>query len=111
MLNSYASWYRRLRTREFATDRALESVLAADEFSQVDERDRVTRALGALPQRQRAVIVLRYYEDLSEIEIASAMGTSVGTVKSHAARAMRRLAAELNVGDASTTTSKGELHD
>ena len=47
---------------------------------------------GSLPPRQRAVIVLRYYEDLSELEIAAAMGTSTGTVKSQAARALRRLA-------------------
>ena len=45
----------------------------------------------ALPQRQRAVIVLRYYEDLSEAEIAEALGCAVGTVKSTASDAMRAL--------------------
>lgn len=43
------------------------------------------------PPRQRAVIVLRYYEDLTEAEIAAVMGISTGTVKSQAARALRRL--------------------
>ena len=53
------------------------------------------RALAALPRQQRAVIVLRYYEDLSEAEIAATLGVSAGTVKSHAARAMRTLREQL----------------
>jgi DNA-directed RNA polymerase specialized sigma24 family protein len=57
----------------------------------VDDRDALWRALGALPRRQRAVVVLRYYEDLSEAETASALGVSVGTVKSQAAKALATL--------------------
>jgi RNA polymerase sigma-70 factor (sigma-E family) len=53
--------------------------------------DQVLSALAGLPPRQRAVIVLRYYEDLSEREIADALGCAVGTVKSQAAKAMRTL--------------------
>jgi RNA polymerase sigma-70 factor (sigma-E family) len=49
------------------------------------------RALRALPDRQRAVVVLRHYEDLPEREVAAVMGCTVGTVKSHHARAMHRL--------------------
>ncbi len=49
------------------------------------------RALQVLPPRQRAVIVLRYDEDLTEAEIAAVMGVSAGTVKSQSARALRRL--------------------
>jgi RNA polymerase sigma factor (sigma-70 family) len=47
--------------------------------------------IDALPSRQKAVIVLRYYEDLSEAEIARALGCRPGTVKSLAARALERL--------------------
>ena len=49
------------------------------------------RALRALPQRQREVLVLRYYADLSEAQIADAMGISTGAVKSHASRGMAAL--------------------
>jgi RNA polymerase sigma factor (sigma-70 family) len=57
------------------------------------------RALLTLPPRQRAVMVLRYYEELSEQEIADLMGISPGTVKSQAARALRHLAAILNAAE------------
>ncbi|MEY9859473.1 DNA-directed RNA polymerase specialized sigma24 family protein [Catenulispora sp. GAS73] len=52
---------------------------------------RVMRVLSQLPPRMRAVLVLRYYDDLSEAQIAEALGVSVGTVKSQAARALARL--------------------
>jgi len=55
------------------------------------ERSAVLNALRLLPQRQREVLVLRYYADLSEAEIADAIGISRGTVKSHASRGMAAL--------------------
>jgi RNA polymerase sigma factor (sigma-70 family) len=59
---------------------------------EVAEHHRVWAAVLSLPPRQRAVMVLRYYEDLSETEIASTLGMAPGTVKSHAHAATRRLA-------------------
>jgi RNA polymerase sigma factor (sigma-70 family) len=59
------------------------------------ERRRVVTALRDLPGRQREAIVLRYYAGLSEAEIAGAMGISRGAVKSHTARGMAALRAEL----------------
>ena len=59
------------------------------------ERDAVVAALRDLPDRQREAIVLRYYADLSEAEIATAMGISRGAVKSHTARGMTALRAAL----------------
>src|SRR5215475_9854988 len=56
-----------------------------------DERDAMWRMLATLPARQRAVLVLRYYEDLSEADIADVLGCSRGTVKSQAAKALERL--------------------
>lgn len=61
----------------------------------VDQRLSVWPLLRALPARQRAVLVLRYYEDLSEAQIADALGCSPGTVKSHASRAMETLRSQL----------------
>jgi len=59
------------------------------------ERSAVVDALRKLPERQREAIVLRYYADFSEAEIASAMKISRGAVKSHTARGMAALRAEL----------------
>lgn len=55
------------------------------------ERDQVIAALRTLPRRQRECLVLRYYADLSEAQIAETMGISVGAVKSHASRGMAAL--------------------
>lgn len=55
------------------------------------ERSAVVKALGGLPRRQREALVLRYYGDLSEAEIAKTMGISRGAVKSHTARGMAAL--------------------
>jgi RNA polymerase sigma-70 factor (sigma-E family) len=63
------------------------------------ERSAVIATLRKLPGRQREAIVLRYYADLSEAEIAAAMGISCGAVKSHTARAMAALRADLEQQD------------
>ena len=56
-----------------------------------DEREQLWRALQRLPRGQRAVIVLRYFDDLSEQETATALGISVGTVKSQTSKALAAL--------------------
>lgn len=56
-----------------------------------EDRDTVLALLRELSPRQRAVLVLRYYEDLSEAQIADALGCSTGTVKAHASRALAAL--------------------
>jgi RNA polymerase sigma factor (sigma-70 family) len=63
----------------------------ADCAEMVGERMRVLEALRQLPRQQRAVVVLRYYSDLSESSIADALGCTVGTVKSNGHRATQRL--------------------
>jgi RNA polymerase sigma-70 factor (sigma-E family) len=62
-----------------------------DPAAEVAERDAVLRALATLPERQREVLVLRYYADLSEAAIADALGISAGTVKAHASRGLAAL--------------------
>jgi RNA polymerase sigma-70 factor (sigma-E family) len=66
---------------------------APDELTRVLDRDRLRRALATLPARMRSVLVLRYFEDLSEEQTAEALGCSVGTVKSQASRGLARLRA------------------
>ena len=62
-----------------------------------EEVGTLRREIGTLPRRQREVLVLRYYLDMSEAEIADTLGISRGSVKSHASRALSTLAARLEV--------------
>lgn len=66
----------------------------------VTDRETLSDAIDALPPRQRAVIVLRYYHDLSEAQIAEAMGTSAGTVKSQHSKALTALRISEHLDDA-----------
>jgi RNA polymerase sigma-70 factor (sigma-E family) len=111
MVNSYATWYRRAGQRETATVAPADAMAAEDHVWRVDERDAMWRALLALPPRQRAVMVLRYYEELSEMEIAAVMGISPGTVKSQASRALRRLAEVLTATDRAMHAANGAIHE
>jgi DNA-binding CsgD family transcriptional regulator len=56
----------------------------------VDDRDELRRGLDTLTRRQRAAVVLRYFDDLSEAEVAAILGCSVGTVKSQTSRALAK---------------------
>lgn len=87
--NEANRWWRRPSRREEVTDYL--EVPAPDRIAAVDARDELWRLLNTLPRRQRAVIVLRYVEDLSEQETAQVLGCSLGTVKSSASKAMARL--------------------
>ena len=92
MVNEYASWWRRAwRRNERPAEELPEQAARGREDAAVDERDAMWQLLASLPPRQRATLVLRYYEDLSEAEIAQVMGCSVGTVKSQANRALTQL--------------------
>jgi RNA polymerase sigma-70 factor (sigma-E family) len=91
LINSYFSWWRRRwRHAEHPVAR-LPDRPAADETALADERQRVWVAMGRLPRRQRAVLVLRYFEDMTETQVAGVLGISVGTVKSQANRALAKL--------------------
>jgi RNA polymerase sigma-70 factor (sigma-E family) len=85
MVNRSISIWRKLR-RERLTDR-----MPNDSYHDPERDDELLIALRALPPRQRAVIALRYYEDLTESQTATVLGCSVGTVKSQSSLAMARL--------------------
>ncbi|MFI6286479.1 SigE family RNA polymerase sigma factor [Streptomyces sp. NPDC051018] len=90
MINANVDRLRRTRVREWLTNRIPETAVP-DGTERIAERSALAEALHRLPPRQRAVIVLRYLEDRSESEVAGLLGTRVGTVRSHAARALRAL--------------------
>ncbi|MFD2083151.1 RNA polymerase sigma-70 factor, sigma-E family [Actinopolymorpha cephalotaxi] len=87
-------WRRRLHFRESPVADVPERTVA-DATAHSDLRDELWQALRSLPPRMRAVLVLRYFEDLSEAEIAAVLGCSTGTVKSQASRGLARLRAGL----------------
>jgi len=82
--------WRRVRSRETLTDHVPERA-TADRSSDFADQDVVRRALAGLPPRQRAVLVLRYLDDMSEQEAANVLGCSVGTVKSTTHKALAKL--------------------
>jgi RNA polymerase sigma-70 factor (sigma-E family) len=85
-------WRGRLRRPELPLgDSGDHLAQSYDPHATVDLRDALVRALLTLPPRQRAVLVLRYLDDLSEADVADALSCSVGTVKSQTSRALARL--------------------
>ena len=90
IVNTYSSWWHRRWNAEDPTGDPPDQ-LAADAYAPVEERDALWRALGRLPKRQRAVIVLRFFEDLTESVVAELLGCSVGTVKSQTSKALEKL--------------------
>lgn len=91
MVNTQISWWRRRWRAEVPTASMPERASGADALGAVDDRSVLRAALAELPARQRAVVVLRYYEDLSEEQAAAVLGCAVGTVKSQAAKGLARL--------------------
>ncbi len=90
MVNTHISWWRRRRLDEYPTDEVPDRPVA-DHSGDSDLQDTLRRAVDRLPQRMRAAVMLRYYEDMSEAEVANALGVSLGTVKSTVSRAVAKL--------------------
>ena len=94
LVNQATSWWRRKSSSEVPL-LTLDDKTASGFEDEVAESSTVWDAVLTLAPRQRAVIVLRYYEDLTEAETADVLGISVGTVKSHTHAARQRLASLL----------------
>ncbi|MER6951252.1 SigE family RNA polymerase sigma factor [Nonomuraea sp. NPDC000554] len=88
MVTTYTSWWRRRWRRELPSD-TLPDEPSSDTVS--DERETLWQAVGRLPARQRAVVVLRFYEDLPVTEVARLLGCEPGTVKSQTSKALAKL--------------------
>lgn len=91
MLTTYLRWRRRRWNSEVAVGDLPERGEDDNAFEAADVRGSLEPTLATLPPRQRAVVVLRYFLDLSETQTAQVLGCSVGTVKRHCARALARL--------------------
>ena len=90
LANAATNRWRRKAPVEIALTRVHDRA-GDDQPAIVDLRDQLARGLMTLPVRQRAILVLRYFDDLSEAQTADALGCSVGTVKSQTSRGLARL--------------------
>ena len=94
-VNEVLNSRRRAHSRREVTRAELPEVAGGSSYDGALAHDEMWAVVSALPPRQRAVLVLRFYEDLSEQQIADVLGCRPGTVKSRLSRALTRLEAEL----------------
>jgi RNA polymerase sigma-70 factor (sigma-E family) len=100
VLNAHRGGFRKRRVTEELTGSPPDlGGVVADPAGRHDERAAIIAALATLPPRQREVIVLRFWLDLTEVQVADALGCSVGTVKSQASRALDRLRGSAQLAD------------
>ncbi len=96
IVNEYLAWRRRSwRLVLSSAGSGIEGLPTPDPAAGYAEREAMLAELTKLPRRQRAVLVLRYYEGLSDQEIADVLGCKPGTVRGHASRALAALRIEL----------------
>ncbi len=88
LVTTYTDWWRRRWVAEVPTGTLPEQASRTSETDLADTRRDLMAALALLSRGQRAMVVLRYFEDLTERETAAALGCSVGTVKSQTSRAL-----------------------
>jgi len=106
LVNTASSWFRK---KSWRNERPTEVLPEETYHPDHSDRPTVVGALGVLPPRQRAVIVLRFYEDLSVRQTATALGCSEGTVKSQTYDALARLRELL--GESVVPQTLGARHD
>jgi RNA polymerase sigma-70 factor (sigma-E family) len=94
LFTTYVSWWRRRWRAELPSATPPDRAGAGDVATEAANRDAVRRALARLSRQQRAVVVLRYVEDLSVQNTAELLGCSTGTVRVQALRALRSLRAD-----------------
>jgi RNA polymerase sigma-70 factor (sigma-E family) len=104
LVSTHIDGWRRFWRAETPTESMPEPSIGGDDadIGAVDSRDELRRALSGLSRRDRAVVVLRYYADLSEAQTAQLLGVPIGTVKSAASRALAQLRVEARMATIST---------
>ncbi|MBB4685098.1 SigE family RNA polymerase sigma factor [Amycolatopsis jiangsuensis] len=109
--NEYLSWRRRAARRMVPSNHAVLDSLSppeADPSVAYDERDEMLALLATLPRKQRAALVLRYYENYTDAEIADVLRCGVSTVRSQISRALATLRAGVRPMSTTLTTGAGE---
>lgn len=101
--NEYLSWRRRRAVHEAAVVATARDELIDDPSGSYNEREAMLARIAALPPKQRAALVLRYYEDRTDGEIAEMLGCGASTVRSHLARGL----ASLRTDHVTTSTGDG----
>lgn len=96
LTNGYINQRRRAARREYAYEDVPERMDTYDAIGQLADRDEIWAGLRELTQRQRAALVLRFFEDLSDEESAATLGCRVGTVRSLISRGLAQLRARMN---------------
>ncbi|WP_343230818.1 SigE family RNA polymerase sigma factor [Yinghuangia seranimata] len=91
LANCNSDRFRRRRVTQLLSALVPDRADTAPQHGRFEERDALLAALARLPMRQRAVVVLRYWEDMSQEEVAQTLGCTVGTVKSQAAKGLAKL--------------------
>jgi len=91
MVNTWATWSRRKWRGERATQSVPEGPAPGDIAAEVAVRMAIRSALASLTARQRAVLVLRVFDDLPEAQVAQVLGCAIGTVKSTMSQALAKL--------------------
>ena len=91
LVRAHISWRRRLSSTEHPSELVLDDVAAPDIADRMVDRGVLLAALRELPPKQRATLVLRFFDDLSEADTAAALGCSAGSVKQHTSRGLARL--------------------
>ena len=107
MINTATSW-RRKRSFGEVPQEPTDTTYLQGGFEQVEQRHQLFAGLQALPPQMRAVLVLRYFEDLPDPEIAHILGCSVGSVKSQGSRGVGRLRQQLGADVRLETTTPGD---
>lgn len=109
--NAHLSWRRRwsVRTIRLTREATLPEVVQPDTSSWIDDRDDMWRRLAALPRQQRVVLVLRFYERLTDAEIADILSCSAGTVRGYASRALATLRQQIESSETASVRHDGEF--